>query len=110
MNTGLLPGSTIRSKHGPPSWNGTPCGYRFGSEISIGQLRMKSSDDFDITRREFVLIGTAAVAATTPLVASGEAAHAEPPPVSKVSFKVNGQACNLDLDTRTTLLDALREH
>jgi xanthine dehydrogenase YagT iron-sulfur-binding subunit len=73
---------------------------------------MKSSDDFDITRREFVLIGTAAVAATTttPLMASGAAPNAEPPPISKVTFKVNGQACDLDLDTRTTLLDALREH
>ena len=28
----------------------------------------------------------------------------------KVSFSVNGEAHSLDLDTRTTLLDALREH
>jgi xanthine dehydrogenase YagT iron-sulfur-binding subunit len=27
-----------------------------------------------------------------------------------VSFEVNGNACTLNLDTRTTLLDALREH
>ena len=33
-----------------------------------------------------------------------------PPPVtSKVSFNVNGKPHTLDLDTRTTLLDALRE-
>jgi xanthine dehydrogenase YagT iron-sulfur-binding subunit len=30
--------------------------------------------------------------------------------MAKVSFNVNGQARTLDLDTRTTLLDALREH
>ena len=30
--------------------------------------------------------------------------------MSKVSFKVNGEPYKLDLDTRTTLLDALREH
>jgi xanthine dehydrogenase YagT iron-sulfur-binding subunit len=30
--------------------------------------------------------------------------------MSKVSFVVNGQARELELDTRTTLLDALREH
>jgi xanthine dehydrogenase YagT iron-sulfur-binding subunit len=30
--------------------------------------------------------------------------------MSKVSFAVNGKACELQLDTRTTLLDALREH
>jgi len=28
----------------------------------------------------------------------------------KVSFTVNGKPCNVELDTRTTLLDALREH
>jgi xanthine dehydrogenase YagT iron-sulfur-binding subunit len=28
----------------------------------------------------------------------------------KVSFKVNGESRSLELDTRTTLLDALREH
>src|SRR5438270_5571627 len=32
------------------------------------------------------------------------------PVVSKVSFKVNGKARELELDTRTSLLDALREH
>jgi xanthine dehydrogenase YagT iron-sulfur-binding subunit len=31
-------------------------------------------------------------------------------PTSKVSFSVNGAVQNLDVDTRTTLLDALREH
>ena len=30
--------------------------------------------------------------------------------MAKVSFQVNGKACDLDLDTRTTLLDALREN
>jgi len=30
--------------------------------------------------------------------------------MAKVSFNVNGQVRTLDLDTRTTLLDALREH
>ncbi|GEP45058.1 putative xanthine dehydrogenase YagT iron-sulfur-binding subunit [Brevifollis gellanilyticus] len=32
------------------------------------------------------------------------------PSLAKVSLKVNGKACDLELDTRTTLLDALREH
>ena len=30
--------------------------------------------------------------------------------MAKVSFHVNGQQRSLELDTRTTLLDALREH
>ncbi len=33
-----------------------------------------------------------------------------PPALSKVSFTVNGEPRALELDTRTTLLDALREH
>jgi xanthine dehydrogenase YagT iron-sulfur-binding subunit len=36
--------------------------------------------------------------------ATGEAAMA------KVSFRVNGKVCDLNVDTRTTLLDALREN
>src|SRR5207342_2265796 len=36
--------------------------------------------------------------------------EAEPAVLSEVGFEVNGKACKLELDTRTTLLDALREH
>jgi len=78
---------------------------------------MKSPGDFDMSRRN-LLIGTAAsVAATTaPSVARSQApaaaiqaAVAGSPSISKVSFNVNGTARALDVDTRTTLLDALRE-
>ena len=67
-------------------------------------------------RRRGLLIGAASVAtvatsvakAQTPATnASGAAAGA--PPTAKVSFTVNGQVRALELDTRTTLLDALRE-
>lgn len=37
-------------------------------------------------------------------------AKASPPPSMPVSFTVNGKKAELNLDTRTTLLDALREH
>src|SRR3954468_21334745 len=45
-------------------------------------------------------------------LAQGPAASAftGPGATMKVSFWVNGKACELELDTRTTLLDALREH
>ena len=70
--------------------------------------------EFELTRREFIIAGTAAVALTAlPRVALGQsppAAHAAPPIMTKVSFNVNGKAVDLELDTRTTLLDALREH
>src|SRR4051812_43450378 len=41
---------------------------------------------------------------------AGEPAFTGPGTMMKVSFKVNGKLCTLELDTRTTLLDALREH
>ena len=76
---------------------------------------MPTSDGFEITRREFLLLGTSAVVAATapPLFGkwqSRQGGTADPPVLSKVSFEVNGKACALELDTRTTLLDALREH
>ncbi|GAA4255558.1 aldehyde dehydrogenase iron-sulfur subunit [Azospirillum formosense] len=88
---------------------------------------MHYSGDLDMTRRG-LLLGTAATAALTaaPFRAPAQAANvgetAMPPPatgadapslspvLSKVTFTVNGQRRDLELDTRTTLLDALREH
>jgi xanthine dehydrogenase YagT iron-sulfur-binding subunit len=55
-------------------------------------------------------IGAVSVAASTlPLTAQGQTAAAAPPVLSQVAFKVNGKAYDLKLDTRTSLLDALRE-
>eukprot|EP01031_Cornospumella_fuschlensis_P050867 gene50867-62212_t len=74
---------------------------------------METSDASEITRREFLLLGTSTVAATAiPADAQTQTPPmgAAPPPTSKISLTVNGQACNLELDNRTTLLDALREH
>ena len=72
---------------------------------------MQSPDDFAPNRRDVLL----ATAASTALV--GAAAQAAPtatsvvaPVLSKVAFKVNGKDRSLELDTRTTLLDSLREH
>jgi xanthine dehydrogenase YagT iron-sulfur-binding subunit len=80
---------------------------------------MQRPDDPDISRRDFIKVGSAAVAAN--FVAPTVPGQAQPPassalgnvtqPVAvKVSFEVNGKAASLELDTRTTLLDALREH
>jgi xanthine dehydrogenase YagT iron-sulfur-binding subunit len=74
---------------------------------------MQPPDHLDLTRREFLINSTAAVAlsAMLPPFAQGQApAAAEAQLLSKVSFNVNGKACELELDNRTTLLDALREH
>jgi xanthine dehydrogenase YagT iron-sulfur-binding subunit len=61
----------------------------------------------------------AVIGAGAALGAAGVApiAHAQPPPVGEPSpsvmevvLRINGQAHRLSLDTRTSLLDALREH
>ena len=79
---------------------------------------MRPPNELELTRRG-LLIGTAASAAVTtaPSVAnaqaptvSAQAVPIEAPVPSKVSFTVNGTPRALELDTRTTLLDALREH
>jgi xanthine dehydrogenase YagT iron-sulfur-binding subunit len=72
---------------------------------------MEDSSDIRLTRREFLIAGaTSAVAISLPSALAAEPAAARPPLVSKVSFEVNGKVQDLQLDARTTLLDALREH
>jgi xanthine dehydrogenase YagT iron-sulfur-binding subunit len=78
---------------------------------------MDRPDDLELSRRDLLRAGAAGVAATTlpPIAeaqppAPGQPPAAEPVVVTKVSFEVNGKTCELKLDTRTTLLDALREH
>lgn len=75
---------------------------------------MDRPTDFDISRRGVLISGCASVAATVaPPVAiaePGPAAQGAQPPMHKVAFKVNGKPRALELDMRTTLLDALREH
>ncbi len=70
--------------------------------------------DFSVTRRVLIKASaaSAAAAAISPSVAlsAGEPPVTPPPETMPVSFKVNGEVRQLELDTRTTLLDALREH
>jgi xanthine dehydrogenase YagT iron-sulfur-binding subunit len=76
---------------------------------------MPTSDTLPVTRRG-LLAGTAASAAITALpgTAVGAAADQGPsglaPSLARVSLEVNGKRHDLELDTRTSLLDALREH
>ncbi|MBW8727589.1 MAG: aldehyde dehydrogenase iron-sulfur subunit [Inquilinus limosus] len=72
---------------------------------------MENRTEFEMTRRG-LMIGTAASVAISaaPSIANAEAIAAGAPVMSKLTFTVNGEARDLDLDTRTTLLDALREH
>ncbi|MFE0500126.1 aldehyde dehydrogenase iron-sulfur subunit PaoA [Lysobacter soli] len=69
-----------------------------------------------VSRRKVLIAGTVTAASgALPAMATlaNEAtapAEARPVVISKVTFEVNGQSRSLELDTRTTLLDALREH
>ena len=71
----------------------------------------QSPGELDLSRRD-LLIGAAAFVAVTavPSVNNAQAAALEEPVMSTVSLAVNGTPRTLDLDTRSTLLDALREH
>ncbi len=73
-------------------------------------------DDFidtKISRRDLLIAGALTATAAAVPSAAGAAAADNPPVrpvvVSKVAFQVNGKRHALELDTRTTLLDALRE-
>lgn len=69
--------------------------------------------DLELTRRDFLIASSAAAAmAALPRGYGAQPAStpAGPTTLMKVAFTVNGQPRELELDTRTTLLDALREH
>ena len=68
-----------------------------------------------ISRRNALIVGAAtaaAVSSSAPAMAtqSTSPTSASAIPRAKLTLNVNGQAHSLELDTRTTLLDALREH
>jgi xanthine dehydrogenase YagT iron-sulfur-binding subunit len=69
---------------------------------------MQGPGTFDLSRRDVLKLGAAAIA--VPLVAQSQQADTSVAVVSTVTLHVNGKAHALELDTRTTLLDALREH
>ncbi len=73
---------------------------------------MEAFDDVELSRRDFLVLGAAsAAAAQLPFsTASAIEPAAVSAPVAQVTFRVNGTTRALELDTRTTLLDALREH
>ena len=65
---------------------------------------------FQVTRRELLLSGAASVAWSSVGLAQAQPAPPASPPTAAVTLTVNGQQHRLEVDTRTTLLDALREH
>jgi xanthine dehydrogenase YagT iron-sulfur-binding subunit len=82
---------------------------------------MHDTADTGLSRRDLLIAASASVAITAaPSASRAQDAVIAPqgtlsgvsdmPSLASVSFKVNGAPRRLELDTRTTLLDALREH
>ena len=76
---------------------------------------MSSSDSFKVTRRDLMIVGATTIAAqAAPAVALEQPADLPEAQSGSffptVGFSVNGEPRSLKVDTRTTLLDALREH
>jgi xanthine dehydrogenase YagT iron-sulfur-binding subunit len=76
---------------------------------------MPNPRDPDVSRRDLMMAAAASAAVVTaPSFGNAQQAGAQQVgsavPAMKVSFTVNGTARELQLDTRTTLLDALREN
>jgi xanthine dehydrogenase YagT iron-sulfur-binding subunit len=71
---------------------------------------MEKPGDFELSRRNLMIGSAAAAAAVSAPVVPASAQTTESPSIYNVSFEVNGTKQSLKLDTRTTLLDALREN
>jgi xanthine dehydrogenase YagT iron-sulfur-binding subunit len=78
---------------------------------------MQDSEEAELSRRGLLISATATAAVLSGSGAEGQSAMPASPTIptagsslTKVSFTVNGAVRELELDTRTTLLDALREH
>src|SRR4051794_27338573 len=87
---------------------------RFQGSVSGKVVEMPHRDQrLGMSRRSILLAPVAAAALKTK---SATAQNSQPtmrqdnPPTTRVSFHVNGTAADLDIDNRTTMLDALREH
>lgn len=72
---------------------------------------MQASVNLEISRRD-LLASSAVAVAVTGVARQADAQSAAPSAAHKshVTFIVNGESSSLDIDNRTSLLDALREH
>ena len=71
---------------------------------------MSDSAEFELSRRGLLGAGAASVAVTAVPAGAAQGAKPAPPSLAKLAFEVNGKKRSLQVDTRTTLLDALREN
>lgn len=85
-----------------------------GSTGNADNQAQNEQPGLSITRRKLIQASAAAavtVSASPSVALSKSDEPVTPPPeMTSVTLKVNGEARQLNVDTRTTLLDALREH
>lgn len=81
----------------------------------MSEKDVKDSPQTNVSRRDFLKIG--GIAVTVPLVsaprvleAAGEPVEVHGPYKAKVTLNINGKQQSAELDTRMTLLDAMRDH
>jgi len=77
-----------------------------------GEHRMHPLLDFEFSRRDLLIFsaGTAMMTSATALAGATKASVGLQPVTQKLSLTINGKLQQLSVDTRTTLLDALREN
>ena len=89
----------------------------FEKDAAHGEFQKEEAElehfglSFELSRRRFMAGAgaiTAGAAAGLPVAAFAESSDA--PQTKTVSLKINGKVQSLSLDSRTSLLDALREH
>ena len=90
----------------PPLLCELDMGAQRGERADERTDEMQSSEDWEVSRRG-VLLASAGAAAASAAPASAQPAA---PSIVPVRFEVNGLPRDLRVDTRTTVLDALREH
>jgi xanthine dehydrogenase YagT iron-sulfur-binding subunit len=71
---------------------------------------MDGISKFELSRRELLIYSAGITTTAVPLATSATISAREAPVKHKFTLKINGESHTLDIDTRTTLLDALREH
>jgi len=72
---------------------------------------MQKLDDIDLTRRTLVIgAATSVTVAAVPSLSKAQEAAVIAPVTSSLSLTVNGRVTVLEVDTRTSLLDLLREN
>jgi xanthine dehydrogenase YagT iron-sulfur-binding subunit len=82
-----------------------------GFDRANEKLETAMANEVQLSRRGVLAVGTAGAALTAVAPTAAQTPRAESAPSRMpVSIEVNGAERTLDLDTRTTLLDALREH